>query len=137
MRTEYSRRGFLARCSTLAVAVVLPRSVARGVLVTPHPKPRAGITGANVLTKADLKDKPELVALYDGIRLIPQIADGIRCNCGCGNPPVLYSLLSCYEKSGMARECVVCQGQGKLAVRLHKEGKTLDQIRAAIDAKFG
>jgi porphobilinogen deaminase len=36
----------------------------------------------------------------------------------------------------MARDCVICQGQGRLAVRLHKEGKSLDQIRSAIDAKF-
>ena len=34
----------------------------------------------------------------------------------------------------MARDCVVCQGQGRLAVRLHKEGKTLAEIREAIDA---
>ncbi len=51
------------------------------------------------------------------------------------NPPEFYSLLSCYEGKGMARDCIVCQG--RLAVRLHKEGKSLDQIRAAIDAKFG
>ncbi|MEP6766426.1 MAG: hypothetical protein ABJB66_19085 [Gemmatimonadaceae bacterium] len=121
----------------MITASVLPKSVAWADVRTPHPKPRPGITGAHVLTKGDLKDKPELVALYDGVRLIPQIVDGIRCNCGCGNPPDLYSLLSCYEKSGMARECVVCQGQGKLAVRLHKEGKILEQIRVAIDAKFG
>jgi phosphoribosyl-dephospho-CoA transferase len=64
------------------------------------------------------------------------VIDGIRCNCGCTNPPEFYSLLSCYEAKGMARDCVICQGQGRLAVRLHKEGKSLDQIRSAIDAKF-
>jgi phosphoribosyl-dephospho-CoA transferase len=37
----------------------------------------------------------------------------------------------------MARECIVCQGQARLAIKLHKEGKTLDEIRAAIDARFG
>ncbi|MEP6779615.1 MAG: hypothetical protein ABJC26_06965 [Gemmatimonadaceae bacterium] len=137
MRTTFTRRKFLTACSLAVATSAVPKSVAWGSMRTPHPKPRAGITGANVLAKADLKDKPELVALYDSVRLIPQIMDGIRCNCGCGNPPELYSLLSCYEKSGMARECVVCQGQGKLAVRLHKEGKTLEQIRVAIDAKFG
>jgi hypothetical protein len=37
----------------------------------------------------------------------------------------------------MAAHCSICQGEGRLAYRLHKQGKTLDQIRAAIDAKFG
>ena len=101
-----------------------------------HPDPRPGITGKNVLTKEQLAKTPELIPLFDGIRGIPEIADGIRCNCGCTNPPELRSLLSCYEGRGMARDCVICQGQGRLAIRLHKEGKTLNEIRAAIDAKF-
>jgi hypothetical protein len=32
---------------------------------------------------------------------------------------------------------MICQGQARLAFRMHGEGKTLDQIRTAIDAKFG
>lgn len=104
---------------------------------TPHPRPRPGITGAKVLTAAQLKDHPKLVPLFDAVRKIPQIIDGIRCNCGCGHPPEMYSLLSCYEGDAMAQECAVCQGQGKLAARLHAEGKTLAAIRVAVDAKFG
>lgn len=104
---------------------------------TPHPKPRPGITGAKVLTAAQLKDHPKLVPLFDSVRKIPQIIDGIRCNCSCGQPPRMYSLLSCYEGDAMAQECAVCQGQGKLAARLHAEGKTLAEIRGAVDAKFG
>ncbi|MEP6835675.1 MAG: hypothetical protein ABJB74_19970 [Gemmatimonas sp.] len=104
---------------------------------TPHPKPRTGITGANVLTAAQLADHEKLIPLFDSVRKIPQIIDGIRCNCGCGHPPEMYSLLSCYEGEAMARECAVCQGQGKLAARLHSEGKSLAEIRIALDAKFG
>jgi hypothetical protein len=37
----------------------------------------------------------------------------------------------------MARHCQICQGQGRLAHRLHKDGKSLDEIRAAIDARYG
>ena len=74
--------------------------------------------------------------LFDSVRKIPEVVDGIRCNCGCTNPPEFYSLLSCYEGHGMARDCHICQGQGRLAVRLHREGKSLDDIRTAIDAKF-
>jgi hypothetical protein len=37
----------------------------------------------------------------------------------------------------MARICEICRGQGRYAFRLHKSGKTLDEIRAAIDARYG
>jgi hypothetical protein len=132
-----SRRRFLGAASAAVTALLVPRRSAWARSVPPHPTPRPGITGANVLTRAQLADYPKLIPLFDSIREIPEIVDGIRCNCGCTNPPAYYSLLSCYEGKAMARDCVVCQGQGRLAARLHKEGKTLDQIRVAIDAKFG
>ena len=68
---------------------------------------------------------------------MPEIADGIRCRCGCADSPGYRSLLSCYEGAdAMARECHTCQGEAKLAARLKKDGKSLDEIRAAIDAKY-
>jgi len=63
--------------------------------------------------------------------------NGIRCNCGCAELPGFYSLLSCYESAGMARLCPICQGQGRMAYRLFTSGKTLDEIRVAIDARYG
>ena len=94
-------------------------------------------TDVNGRTLALIADTPKVIPLFDSVRKIPEIVDGIRCQCGCANPPEFYSLLSCYEGDAMARHCVLCQGQGQLVVRLHKEGKTLDQIRAAVEAKFG
>lgn len=142
MRHAFSRRDFFGTCSAVMAALVIPRDVAlaaeRGVHAPgPHPTPRPGITGENVLTKEQLAGKPKLIPLFDAVREIPEVVDGIHCNCGCTNPPEFYSLLSCYEGKGMASNCGICQGQARLAVRLHKEGKTLDEIRAAIDAKFG
>jgi hypothetical protein len=137
MSSLLSRRRFLAAASAALSVVLVPRRNAWARALTPHPTPRPGITGAKVLTREQLSDYPKLIPLFDSIREIPEIVDGIRCNCGCTNPPAYYSLLSCYEGKAMARDCVVCQGQGRLAARLHKEGKTLDQIRVAIDAKFG
>ena len=103
----------------------------------PHPEPRPGITGANVSTPEQLADVPTLIPLFDSVRAIPQIADGIRCRCGCADLPGYRSLLSCYEgANAMARECRTCQAQGRLAARLDKSGKSLDEIRAAIDRKF-
>jgi len=137
MPSSLSRRRFLGASSAAVAALLVPWRNAWAGTVGPHPTPRQGITGANVLTKEQLADAPDVIPLFDSIRQIPEVVDGIRCNCGCTNPPKFYSLLSCYESDGMARHCALCQGQGKLAVRLHTEGKTLDQIRAAIDAKFG
>lgn len=102
-----------------------------------HPTPRPGITGAKVLGADQLVKWPHLQELFDGIRAIPAIADGIRCSCGCVDLPGYYSLLSCFEGAAMATICPICQGAGKLAVRLHGEGQTLAQIRVAVDAQFG
>jgi hypothetical protein len=102
-----------------------------------HPTPRNGITGAKVLTGAQLSAWPDLQQLFEGIRGIPAIADGIRCSCGCADLPGYYSLLSCYEGAAMATICPICQGTGRLTVRLHAEGQTLAQIRVAVDAQFG
>ena len=109
------------------------RAVRRG----PHPDPRPGITGERVLTAEQLGGDTELIELFDKVRGIPEIVDGIRCQCGCSDPPTFYSLLSCYEGEGRAKFCPICQGQGRLAHRMHTAGKTLDEIRAGIDARFG
>lgn len=103
----------------------------------PHPEPRPGITAAKVLTAEQLGAFVDVVPIFDMVREMPQIVDGIRCQCGCSDPPDYYSLLSCYEGEGMARYCEICQGQAKLAHRLWQSGETLDGIRSAIDARFG
>jgi len=135
-----SRRHFLAACCGVAVVGVaspLWGSVRRRLGDPTHPTPRPGITAANVLPDSELVDYPACQSAFDVIREIPQIVDGIRCHCGCADIPGFYSLLSCYEGAGMARICEICQGEGRLAARLHKSGKTLDEIRAAIDARYG
>ncbi len=103
----------------------------------PHPVPRAGITSARVWTADQLATTPDLIPLFDKVREIPEIVDGIRCHCQCTDPPTFYSLLSCYEGEAMSRFCDICQGQAHLAHRLHRAGESLDAIRAAIDARYG
>ena len=143
MHHQLSRRNFLAAGATALVTLLIPARRAGAARLHspapgPHPTPRVGITGARVLTKEQLRGRPQLVGLFDSVRAIPEVIDGIRCNCGCAHSDGFYSLLSCYEgKDAMAMECAICQGQGRLAVRLHKAGKSLDEIRAAVDAKFG
>ncbi len=134
-----SRRRFVGLSAAALVATVFPERAARAMRVPgPHPTPRAGITAAKVLAKDKLVGKADLIELFDGVREIPEVVDGIRCQCGCATFDGFYSLLTCYEgDKAMAKGCHTCQGEGKLAIRLHKEGKTLDEIRIAIDAKFG
>lgn len=102
----------------------------------PHPEPRPGITSARVLPDSQLTDK-SAAPVYAMVRRIPQVADGIRCSCGCADLEGFYSLLSCYEEGGMAQHCVICQGQARLASKLHGEGWSLNGIRKAIDAEYG
>jgi hypothetical protein len=135
MSQHLSRRQFVASAVAL---LLLPRRARAMRSAGPHPTPRPGITAAKVLTKDKLDGNAHLIAVFDGVRKIPEVIDGIRCQCGCATSEGFYSLLTCYEGDGaMAKMCHICQGEGKLAVRLHKEGKSLDAIRAAIDAKFG
>ena len=132
------RSALVAVLSAGAGIFLLPGRVTAGVIrILAHPTPRAGITGAKVLRAANLAKSLHLVELFDGIRAIPQIADGIGCHCGCAELSGHYSLLSCYEGEAMARACPICQGEGRVTVRLAKAGKSLDEIRAAIDAQFG
>jgi hypothetical protein len=141
---QLSRRAFIATglgaLATLLASSVVARAhshVCGKVTRGPHPEPRAGITGARVATGEQLADVAALIPLFDSVRAMPEIADGIRCHCGCADLPDYRSLLSCYEGGdAMARECKTCQAQARLAARLHKSGKSLDEIRAAIDAKF-
>jgi hypothetical protein len=134
-----SRREFLryAPLAGLGLAGVLrPRRLfARNSI---HPDPRPGIDGSMVTSAEALEGLgDDIIAIYDMVREIPQIADGIGCYCGCSVRPGYRSLLTCYYEDGMAMGCRICQGQARLAYRRHGEGQTLDQIRRAIDARFG
>ena len=140
-----SRRHFIASAPVVVAAAAA--AMRRGdvcamqkspSLLSDHPTPRPGITAAKVLKGKQLTgEHADAAPVFDMVRQIPHIIDGIRCQCGCAELEGNYSLLSCYEGHGMAGHCQICQGEARLAYRLHKQGKSLDQIRAAIDAKYG
>jgi hypothetical protein len=99
-----------------------------------HPAPRQGITAAGVLADSAVKESAR--EAYRAARSVPQVLDGIYCHCDCHERhPELHSLLDCF-KSQMAARCGICQGAAKLAARLHGEGKTLEEIRDAVDDKY-
>ena len=147
-RDAESRRGFLRRTvgalfALAGLALVPPELAAAGerprmsrIVSGTHPTPRPGIDASKVLTPDKLTEHPAAASVFDMVRKIPQVVDGIRCQCGCAELPEFYSLLSCYEADGMAQHCAICQGEASLAYRMHEQGKSLDQIRDAIDARF-
>ena len=140
MNVMTSRRYFITSLPALLVATTsaAKRGVVRSPGIGEHPEPRPGITAAKVLTREQLgAEHKDAAPVFDMVREIPQIVDGIRCQCGCATMESKYSLLSCYEADGMAGHCEIRQNEGRLAYRLHKQGKSLKDIRAAIDAKFG
>ena len=144
-----TRRAMLAAASRACAATVvalafgdtaLPARLAHAATVRDgkHPDPRPGIDASHILTDDKVREQGEdALAAFAEARQIPQILDGIRCHCGCADEPGMRSLLSCYEDDGMAMHCHICQGQARLAFKLHQRGRTLDQIRAAVDARFG
>ncbi len=139
-----TRRHFLSLLASVPLLLVTRRAAAARTIagaghpVGEHPEPRPGIDALHVTPRDKLGDYPKAAPVFDMVREMPQIVDGIRCQCGCSEIPGNYSLLSCYEgDEPMARYCETCQGEGKLASRLFKQGKSLNDIRAAIDRQFG
>jgi len=144
--SQHSRRQFVRRSAGALLALVgLARARAAGAQgpATPgslgagqHPTPRAGIDASKVLKREQLTEHPSAEPVFAMVRRIPHVVDGIHCHCGCAELPEFYSLLSCFEADGMAQHCVICRGEASLAFRMHEQGKSLDQIRAAIDKQF-
>lgn len=133
-----TRREFLGLLPLAALGPRLARpGDAAGVRLV-HPDPRPGIDASQVMVREALAAFPdEIIEIYEMVREIPHIADGIGCSCGCSAMPGYRSLLTCYYPTGMAMGCVICQGQARLAHRRFEEGQSLDQIRRATDARFG
>ena len=143
-----TRRAFVAAALAIALAPVramhgasrgAPHGCGHGSRRRgPHPTPRPNVTAAHVVPAEKLDEESAAVrAAFAEVRQIPQVVDGIRCQCGCADHEGSYSLLSCYEGDGMARDCQICQGSARLAFRMHKAGKSLAEIRTAIDERYG
>lgn len=141
------RRGFLgALAGVCAVAFGTPAVLAAlnaraahaartgGGRRVPHPEPRPGITAERVLDPASVPERSR--AAYAAAREVPQLLDGIYCHCDCAERDGLRSLLSCFE-TRMPTSCGICRDSAEVALRLHREGRTLDEVRAALDRQFG
>jgi len=124
----FSRRSF--------VAVLAAPAFVR--LQDPHPDPRPGVDARDVMTAEQLNGYgADVREVFEMVRQIPQIADGLRCYCGCAGREGMRSLLTCFYRGGMATHCEICQAEARLAYRRHREGQTLAQIRRAVEARWG
>jgi hypothetical protein len=133
----FSRRQFVAVPLVLALSGMRwPFGYSGKHRGAKHPDPRPGITAEKVLPASHFSEKPRAAKAYDMAREIPEVLDGLHCHCECDGSMGHRSLLSCFE-SEQASGCHLCADEMRLAHKLHKEGKSLDDIRNAVDEEFG
>jgi len=101
-----------------------------------HPDPRPDITAALVIPAERYAAYDRIRAVYAQAAAIPQVLDGIRCYCECAQHSGHRSLLSCFE-SDHAAACDICLTEAAIAYRMIKDGRSLDEVRAAIDKLYG
>lgn len=66
---------------------------------------------------------------------IPEVLDSLHCYCDCKRHSGHKSLLSCYVNEHAAH-CDVCQDEAATAYELHKRGKSVKEIRVAVDKEY-
>ena len=118
-------------------------AAAAGLLVTTraggrvvHPEPRPGVTAERVLPASTVLNTPGAAEAYAAARQAPQVLDGVHCYCECAKHLGHRSLLTCFETDHGA-QCDICMGEAVLAARLASQGGSLDEVRRAIDQRFG
>ncbi len=99
-----------------------------------HPAPRPGITAARVLPADSVPERAR--EAYTIAARIPGVLDGLFCHCDCHERDGLRSLLECFEEE-MGTGCAICQNQAVMAGEMRAAGKSLAQIRTAIDRRWG
>lgn len=100
-----------------------------------HPEPRAGITGVEVADASRYAAYPRVAETYRMAEEIAAVLDGLYCYCECNDHSGHYSLLDCFRDDHGAA-CDICLTQAQIAYRMTKEGKSLDEIRTAIDRLY-
>ena len=129
----------VAGAGLLALGIVLVaqrRGPTTSTTSTTHPEPRPGITAERVLPAAMVPSGPGVLAAYEAARSAPQALDGVYCHCNCSKSIGHRSLLTCFETEHGAY-CDICMGEAMLAARMAGNGRSLTEIRQAIDAQFG
>ena len=97
-----------------------------------HPAPRDDVTAAQVQSSSRYADYPQIASVYDMAAAIPAVLDGIHCYCDCDRHSGHRSLLTCFRDDHGAA-CDICLDEAKLAYTMTSDGRSLKQIRTAID----
>ncbi|HET9384948.1 MAG TPA: CYCXC family (seleno)protein [Gemmatimonadales bacterium] len=101
-----------------------------------HPAPRPGITAGKVLPISFVPRTPGSGEAYAAAREAAATLDGVYCYCDCSKHAGHRSLLTCFE-SDHGAYCDVCMGEAIVAHGMTQQGRSLDEIRTAIDRQFG
>jgi hypothetical protein len=97
-----------------------------------HPPPRSGLTAADVAPAERYAGYPRIAEVYRMVAQIPDVIDGIYCHCDCSKHSDHRSLLTCFQDDHGAA-CDVCLTEASLAFRMVGEGRSLREIRKAVD----
>jgi hypothetical protein len=109
---------------------------AGGDVASHHPAPRAEITPVKVLPVSFVPRTPGAAEAYAAARTAFGTLDGVYCYCDCSKHSGHRSLLTCFESEHGAF-CDICMGEAMVASGMAQQGKSLEDIRAAIDLRFG
>jgi hypothetical protein len=135
-RAFFLRAVATAAFGTIAVPPALLHAGVSRRKPLPHPDPRPGITAAGVLDVDALTESAAVRDAYAAARAYPAIFDGLFCACRCRKSLGHRSLLSCFE-SRQPIGCMGCQEEAALAGRKAAAGKSLAEVRAAMDEEYG
>ena len=101
-----------------------------------HPDPRPGVTAIGVLEPVAVPHVPGAADSYAAARSSAALLDGLYCHCHCRENAGHRSLLTCFQSEHGAY-CDICMGEAILAAGMAGQDNSLEQIRHAIDARFG
>jgi hypothetical protein len=104
--------------------------------VSAHPTPRPGITAVKVLPASFVPRTTGAAEAYAAARAAAATLDGVYCHCDCSKHAGHRSLLTCFEGEHGAY-CDICMGEATVAQGMAQQGRSLEEIRAAIDRQFG
>ncbi len=93
---------------------------------------RGGETRA---TMSPVEFTGETARAYQIAKEIPEVLDSMYCYCECEKHFAHKSLLSCYVDDHAAH-CDICMNEAFMAYELHRQGKDIQSIRSAVDARF-
>ena len=119
-----------------AIVLVAVLFSARPAAGGTHPDPRPGITAEHVRPESFVPRTPGAAEAYAAARAAAGTLDGVYCHCDCSKHSGHRSLLTCFESEHGAY-CDICMGEAMMAAQMASRGTSLQEIRAAIDARFG